>query len=295
MMGRKKTFFGESLLLNNSTYISYFYRLAEIAMSRYGWVNLPSTCDARYLEMALFTQNCGVFMKDEIAGIVTLSALPAGGFNIYGDPVRLRGYSRYNATQLEANREECVLVWNNQMHTNDFSALQDFAKRLYNLDRTIDVNVGAQKTPVLLTGSESQQLTLKNVYKDYDGNAPVIYGDKALDIGSLKCLKTDAPYVSDKLYELKVFYWNEALTYLGVPNTNVMKKERVITDEVRRAQAGAFASRNSSLYTRMKACEEFNRLWPGYDISVRFRDSDTYETQMPSQGEGIREEVLIDG
>lgn len=293
-MSRRKTFFGESLLMNNRTYLSYFYRLAEIAMSRYEWINLPETCDARYLEMALFTQNSAVFMCDEVVGVVNLSVLPGGNFNLYGDPVRIRGYSIYNSTQLVARRDECVLVWNNQMHTNDFSNLQDFAKRLYNLDRTIDVNVGAQKTPVLLTGTENQQLTLRNLYKDYDGNAPVIYGDKGLNADSLKALKTDAPFVSDKLYELKVYYWNEALTYLGVPNTNVMKKERVITDEVQRAQAGAFASRNSSLYTRKKACEEFNRLWPGYDIDVRFRDSDTYETDMPGDSEMV-EEVEVTG
>lgn len=293
-MSKKKTFFGESLLMNNITFMNYFYRLAEIAMSRYEWINLPDTCDARYLEMALFTQNAGVFVQDDVVGIVSLSVLPDGSYNIYGDPIRIQAYSRYNSVQIYSNIDDCVLVWNNQMHTSDFVNLQMFAKRLYNIDRTIDVNVGAQKTPVLLSGPENQQLTLRNLYKDYDGNAPVIYGDKSLDLRSLKCLKTDAPYVSDKLYELKVFYWNEALTYLGIPNTNVMKKERVITDEVQRAQAGAFASRNSSLYTRKAACKKFNQLWPGYDIDVRFRDSDTYETKMPEEGEML-DEVIVDG
>lgn len=293
-MSRKKTFFGESLLMNNSTFMGYFYRLAEIAMSRYEWINLPETCDARYLEMSLFTQNCAVFMQDDVVGIVTLSALPESSFNLYGDPLRIRGYSRYNDVQISAGIDDCVLVWNNQMHTSDFRNLQDFAKRLYNLDRTIDVNVGAQKTPVLLAGRDTQQLTLKNLYKEYDGNAPVIFGDSNLDINGLRCLKTDAPYVSDKLYELKVYYWNEALTYLGIPNTNVMKRERVITDEVRRAQAGAFASRNSSLYTRKRACEKFNQIWPGYNVDVRFRVSDT-ENEQKEESEELEKEVIVDG
>lgn len=291
-MSRRKTFFGESLLMNNSTYLMYFYHLLDIAMSRYKWINLPKTCNSRYLELSLIMHNAAVFIKDDVAGIVTLSALPSGQKNIYGDPLTLEAYSIYSDVRLRGTNENSVFVWNNQLHTSDFCMLQMFAKRLYNLDRTIDVNVGAQKTPVLLTGPEGQQLTLRNIYKDYDGNAPVIYGEKGMEINSLRCLKTDAPYVADKLYELKVFYWNEALTYLGIPNTNVMKKERVITDEVQRAQAGAFASRNSSLYARQAAKDRFNHLWPGYDVDVVFNISDTDTFDLPDSDKSHREEVI---
>ena len=146
-----------------------------------------------------------------------------------------------------------------------------FAKRLYNLDRIIDVNANAQKTPVLVQGTEKQRLTLVNLYKEFDGNAPFIFGDKNLDLNSLRAISTNAPYVADKLYQLKTQIWNEALTYLGISNLNIQKKERMITDEVQRNQGGTIASRYSRLEARREAVDKINRMF-GTDISVDYRE-----------------------
>ena len=146
-----------------------------------------------------------------------------------------------------------------------------FSEKLADLDRTIQVNARAQKTPVLLKCDENQRLTMLNLYKEYDGNAPVIYGDKNLNANGLTVLKTDAPYNADKLYQLKTQYWNEALTYLGISNINSVKKERMITDEVTRNQGGVVASRYSRLESRRKACDEINRMF-GLDIWCDYRE-----------------------
>ena len=114
-------------------------------------------------------------------------------------------------------------------------------------------------------------MTLKNLYKEYSGNAPVIFGDKNLDINALKVIKTDAPYVADKIYQLKTQIWNEALTYLGISNLNIQKKERLISDEAIRSQGGTIASRYSRLESRREACEKINEMF-GLDIRVSFRE-----------------------
>ena len=146
-----------------------------------------------------------------------------------------------------------------------------YAKRLYNLDRIIDVNANAQKTPVLLKADEMQRLTVLNAYKEWDGNQPVIYGDKALDPNCLSVLRTDAPYVADKIYQLKTQYWNEALTHLGISNLNIQKKERLVSDEVVRSQGGTIASRYSRLQARRDACEKINQIF-GLNVEVDYRD-----------------------
>lgn len=84
-------------------------------------------------------------------------------------------------------------------------------------------------------------------------------------------LKTDAPYVSDALYQLKTQIWNEALTYLGISNVNITKKERLITDEVTRNQGGTIASRYSRLESRKKACKEINKMF-GLNIDCDCRE-----------------------
>ena len=111
-----------------------------------------------------------------------------------------------------------------------------------------------------------------NLYKEYDGNAPVILADKTLDIGNvIKSVKTDAPLVADKIYTLKTQLWNEALTALGISNVSFQKKERLISDEVTRSMGGTIASRWSRLEARQKAADEINKMF-GLNIEVSFRE-----------------------
>ena len=146
-----------------------------------------------------------------------------------------------------------------------------FAKELYNLDRAISVNANAQKTPILIRCTENERLSLENVYMNYDGNKPVIFADKQLNPNAITVLKTDAPYVADKLYTLKTQKWNEALTYLGISNVNITKRERLITDEVTRNQGGTIASRYSRLESRRQACKQINEMF-GLDIQCDYRE-----------------------
>lgn len=269
---RKKTNFGESLLMNNATYEQYFNRLMELSISMFEWKNLPSTCDVRYLELALFMNGSAVFFQDDVLeDYVALDVICSGRLDVYGNPVLRRAYSRYNNYQKLLKGNNSVIIWNNYTRTNSVLDVEMFAKRLYNLDRIIDVNANAQKTPILIKCDETQRLTMLNVYKEYDGNSPVIFGDKALNSNGLDVLSTGAPYVADKLYTLKTQIWNEALTYLGISNINVQKKERLITDEVTRNQGGTIASRYSRLESRREAARKINDMF-GLNIEVNYRE-----------------------
>ena len=269
---RKKNNFGESLLMNNATYEQYFNRLMELSISMFEWKNLPSTCDVRYLELALFMNGSAVFFQDDVLeDYVALDVICSGRLDVYGNPVLRRAYSRYNNYQKLLKGNNSVIIWNNFLRTNSVLDVKMFAKRLYNLDRIIDVNANAQKTPVLIKCDDTQRLTMLNVYKEYDGNSPVIFGDKALNSNGLEVLSTGAPYVADKIYMLKTQIWNEALTYLGISNINVQKKERLITDEVTRNQGGTIASRYSRLESRREAARKINDMF-GLNIEVNYRE-----------------------
>lgn len=271
-MGRRKhDIFDESMVLNNLTYRQYLNRLTELAISMFEWKNLPDTVDARYLELHLFETGCMVYFKDEVIGDLCLDCIVNGRLDVYGNPLLRRAYSGYNNYQKLLKYNNSVIIWNNYLHSNSILDVEMFARRLYNIDRIIDINANAQKTPVLLQGSEKQRLTLLNLYKEYDGNAPFIFGDKNLDINSLKAFSTNAPYVCDKLYQLKTQIWNEALTYLGISNINIQKKERLITDEVTRTQGSTIASRYSRLESRRQAVEKINDMF-GTNIEVNYRE-----------------------
>lgn len=263
--------FGESAVMNNATYTQYFNRLVELSVSMFEWQGLPETVDPRYLELHLFQNGSMVYFRDEVMGDLCLDCIANGQFDVYGNPISRRAYSSYNQYQKTLNESDSVIIWNNYLRQPSVLDVKMFAKRLYNLDRIIDVNANAQKTPVLVQGTEKQRSTLINLYKEFDGNAPFIFGDKNLDLNSLRAISTNAPYVADKLYQLKTQIWNEALTYLGISNLNIQKKERMITDEVQRNQGGTIASRYSRLESRREAVDKINRMF-GTDISVDYRE-----------------------
>ena len=270
-MGKRKNLFNESLILNKHTYTQYLNWLTELAISMFKWKNLPETVDARYIEMQLFLTGAMVYFNDEVIGDLCLNCLSQGRMDVYGYPIIRRAYSAYNNYQRLLKPNNSVVIYNNYMRTNSVLDVQMYARRLYNIDRIIDVNVNAQKTPVIVRASEKQRMTMMQLYMQYDGNEPFIFGDKDLDLNSLAVLKTDAPYVADKLYALKTEIWNEALTHLGISNVNINKKERLITNEVSRTQGGTIASRYSRLDSRQEAAEKINIMF-GHDIEVDYRD-----------------------
>ena len=292
MSRRKDRQFWESAIMNNSTFRQYYNRLVELSISMFEWKNLPDSVDPRFLELTLFTDGQAVFFEDEVMGYLALQNAMGGGFDVYRIPTNRRAYA-VNGYQKQLNENDSVIIYNNYLHTNSMLDVQMFAKRLYNLDRAIDVNANAQKTPILLLCDDSERLTLENMYMQYDGNKPVIKGVKGLNPNAFTVLKTDAPFVADKLYQLKTQIWNEALTYLGISNMNITKKERLISDEVTRNQGGTIASRYSRLQARREGCKKINEMF-GLDVWCDYRedfqeidnDNDTIVGDPNSDGEG---------
>lgn len=272
-MGRRgKNNFSSSLAKNMLSNNMYLRRLCELSMSMFKWEGLPESVDVRYLEMELFLTGQALFFKDDVLGYLALGCLANGSFDVYGEPKVRRAYSRYSGYNSDSfTDKDSVIIWNNYMRVPSAQDVMYYAQKLWDLDSTIDINARAQKTPVLIQCDEKQRLSLLNVYKEYDGNSPVLFGDKNLDIKGFGILKTDAPFVADKLYDLKNQIWNEALTYLGISNVSYQKKERLITDEVTRGQGGTVASRYSRLSMRKQACDKINEMF-GLDVSVKYRE-----------------------
>lgn len=262
--------FDVSAAKNNISNNQYFKRLAELSMTMFDWQNLPDTVDPRFLELTLFFDGQAVFFEDEELGYLCLQCLTSGNFDVYRIPIERRAIA-VNGYNRDLTRENSVIIYNNYLHCNSVTDCVMFADRMYDLDRTIEINARAQKTPVLIRGTEKQRLSLVNMYQKWDGNEPVIFGDKQLDPNSLQVLNTGAPYVADKLYGLKTQLWNEALTYLGISNVNMQKRERMVSDEVVRQMGAVIASRYSRLESRRQACEKINDMF-GLDVWVDYRE-----------------------
>lgn len=284
-MSKKNNRFKNSAIMNNETFLSYYRRLLEISISMFEWKNLPDSCDARFLEMGLFTRGSMVFYwEDVLEKYLCLQTIIGGQLDVYNIPTSRTAYAS-NGYRYELTEKDSVLIFNNMLLMPSDNIIRDYALRMYEIDRTIDVNIRAQKTPVLIKGNESQQLSLKNAYMQFDGNQPVIFATDSFNEDSLTVWKTDAPFIAPELYELRTKIWNDALTYLGVPNVSYQKKERLIKDEVLRGSGGTLASRFSRLGMRQQACEKINKMY-GLDVWCEYRNDEDINEDVNGGGSG---------
>ena len=90
----------------------------------------------------------------------------------------------------------------------------------------------------------------------------LFFGDKLqLDPNKIQALKTDAPFIADKIIDYKKQIWNEALTFLGVNNIMIDKKERLVSDEANSNNEVINLNLRTFLAPRQKACKQFNDLY----------------------------------
>ena len=259
-----------SMMINNKTYVDYLNRLRLIATSLFTWDKLDDyagTGASRFLEQCLFDKGRACFVQDSKLGFLALNVNPDDKLNVYNLPTKVLAWSiGYNK---KFNFDDVVYIMNNELQLPTADTIQLMAYRLYETERTIDTNLIAMKTPVLIEGDTKTILTLKNVYMQYSGNTPFIFGNKQFDISNkLNVLKTDAPYLIDKLELHKHEIWNECMTYLGIDNANTDKKERLITDEVNSNKEIIKYYLNCFYKTRKKACDEINKKY-GLDVSIK--------------------------
>ena len=247
----------------------YYSRLKNIALSMFEWKGLPETCNARYLENVLFHNGQAVFVLDDTMSFLTLKVTPADRLNVYDEPIGYTAYATgYNKIY---SADDCVIIRNNPLNKSTDSTIMIFAEKLANIDSTITVNIRAQKTPVLINCDEKLRRTLLEVYRQYDGDSPVIMGMKGLQDNPLNAISTGAPFVADKLREEKSAVWNEALEFLGL-NTNPSdkKRERLIVSEVDANNEQIDIQVESMLAARREACEAINKKY-GLNVSVEKR------------------------
>lgn len=284
--------FTDSALTNDATYYDYLERLKKIALSMFEWVNLPPSMNARWLERCLYYNGKAALLKDKTYGFINTNAASGGYINIYGIPTKINCFGfnyqsmRTTYTGLIPNltdkqkevrdSQECILVMNNWECIPTASTIELFAYRLYEAERTIDTNIKAQKTPIMIIVDEKQRLLMENLYNEFDGNQPFIFGDKdQLGGDLLRSINTNAPYLADKLTAYKKEIWNEALEFLGVNGLVTEKKERLISDEANANNEVINLNMQSYLAPRLEACRQFNEKFglTGTDkaISVRVR------------------------
>lgn len=271
---RKDIEFLDTELTNQKTYFDYLNRFKKIALSMFEWENLPKGMNQRYLEQCLYYRGQASLLYDNEYGYLNTQCCSNGNLSIYYLPSSLNCYSfgyqqdrKLYTGNINYDKEtgdpiktdQCILVMNNWERIPTALTLELFAYRLYEAQRTADVNIMNSKTPILILTDENQKLALQNAYTQYSGNVPIIFADKNSGLeNSIKSIDTKVDFIADKITEYKKEIWNEALTFLGINNLKEDKKERLITDEANSNNELINLNLQSYLIPRQEACKQFN-------------------------------------
>ena len=301
-MGKRKArnALEDAMLVNNATYFDYLERFKKIALSLFEWTNLPDSMDARFLERCLYYTGQAAMLYLEPYGYINTKSATSGNLNLYGLPTQIRCYSygqinenrnvfygrstgtteadednRTTDFNIDDDRNSgAILVLNNWEGMATANTIELFAYRMYTVERAIDVNIKAQKTPYMVLTSEDERLSMVNAMNQIDKNAMMIIGEKnTFDPNAIRTLNTQAPYIADKLTDYKHSIWNEFLTFMGVDNISE-KRERMISAETMSNNECVNLNLQSYLKPRETAAKQFNEKY-GLNIEVKLR-SDIY-------------------
>lgn len=281
----------ETYVSNQQTVSMFFMRLTSLAISVFRWENLPEGIDERMMEWWLLRDGFVGFFHDDMLkydekarapeGYAVLPMLLDGNFDMYEYPRDRVAYS-VNGMNYRCDESNSVIVFNNYLRVPMWDIVWQYAFRLAEVQRTIDINAKQQRTARVIRCDEKQRLTYLNAAKEVDEGRNWVHGDKNLDMDAFQVFDVTTPYVGNELQTYKHQLWNEALTYLGIENVNTDKKERLISDEVINNMGDVEAERFTRLNARKQACAEINELF-GLDVDVDFRAGSYIRSSQSSQ------------
>lgn len=251
----------------------YLYRLLNLAVSRFEWQNLPEEIQPYYMEQVLLWNGAALFVYDKNVDMFAVKQLSLGGMpDIYGVPDVRLGYTPSAESQIEEyNKLESVVVWDKPILYPNYDALDIFADRLTKCHLTSDLNLVAHRTPIAITGTEQQRLTMSSIVDKLFSWVPVLkLKTGAWDKDQLSTLDLKAPMVFPETERIRQLIWAEALNFMGFEAYAQAKEERLTKQEGGGNMGGVEGERNVSLGLRKRAAEQINHLF-GLEVDVRFR------------------------
>lgn len=222
-----------SAAYNQRMYQMFREQIINLALSRFKWVGLPKTCDARYLEYTLLFQGVATIAHTKKQPKTYYSTMVAydSPLNVYDNPTHWLSIGN-NGWRFNANTHSGALVWDNMLRIPITNWVDIYARELVDVWRTKQINRLHQKVPFFIQGDQTKKFDMINIYKQIAAGEPAIIATNGLENMKIDVIKIDAPYLGDELQTEWQNIWNCIYTMLGIDNVP-FKAERQVAEEIK--------------------------------------------------------------
>ena len=253
--------------------------LLQRAMSVFTW-DIPETWDRDYFLYGLYMFGTLCILDTEEFGVIP-QLCGFGGYNVFyrpsmalvGNPL-IKGGSIQNL-QIGQN---CELVKLQPDYCGVMDAVSMYADMLALCMEAAAVNlVNSHLSYALIAGNKAGAESLKKMFDDIASGEPAVAIDRRLFApdGSpmWQAFNNDIKQnyiVTDLLNDMRTLY-NQFDTEIGIPNANINKRERLITDEVNANNAESVARAALWLQELKESFEKVNNMF-GLSLAVDWRN-----------------------
>lgn len=272
----------------NTSYFYYYNKLMNMVYSVFEF-KLPEDWDTDYFKENLFKHGL-LMVVDTSAGVVALRS-GYSGVNIYNHPTDfiitnpvLGGLEG----KIGVNGQPIYLGMQGHKFVNADGLVSRYAELLANVDGSINTSLMNSRVAQVFTASNVTQLkAAQKMYDEISEGRPAVFlrqiGDDNIKNTLFNNVKNT--YIGNDLLITKRTILNEFMTEIGINNNDVLKKERLISDEAN-ANSGELNANIYTWYANLKKCidkvNEVYGLGIGFDYNhavVGIADEHTEETE----------------
>lgn len=274
----------------------YLRQLTELACNRFKWTGIPTDdpnwdIRPRYMELALYKSGLVVFFKHtDWNKYLCIQGVPNGQMDMYFDPTAFNLYGNGGTPGIDGKTvsvKDCVPIWSNMLRSPEHDVISIYVKRMSEFDRTIDINLMALRHPFVLAADDVTRQSVVEAFRQVQEGQPAIVvnkkgmqGQSVKDFIQVFDMKVDSELVTNLMVD-KRKAWNEALTFLGINNSNQDKRERLVQSEVGANDSEVLMQRSIVLDQRRYACEQINKKF-GVNIGVEWNTDIDSMADMPA-------------
>ena len=250
--------FWQSQTYNQRLVQTYRNTIVQMAMSRFRWLNLPPTCDERFLEWTLLYEGVATicFPRSQPGTFYSTRATFDSKPNVYDDYPRWRSTGN-NGWNFRASKLTGTLVWDNSTRYPIMAGIEMKARELAHIQLTKEMNRFHQQVPWVLKGPANRKSDMQNVAKQVAGGELAIIAYDGFDDLQVEALATSVPFLGEQLAQDEKNCWNGIYHMLGIENAP-MKRERQTEDEIQAMRSPSELVRMASLGERRRAARYLN-------------------------------------